>query len=262
MILAVLQARASSRRLPNKVLLPILGQPMLARQIERVKRSKRIDRIVLATSVEASDQAVADIATLTGVDFYRGSLDDVLDRYYQAAAGFRPEWVVRLTGDCPLADPEVIDRVIGEVINGNFDYGTNAIHPTWPDGLDCEVMRFSALERNWREARSSVEREHVTPFIYNHPDLFRIHHVKGEGDLSGLRWTVDEPRDFEFVTRVYEALYPAKPAFTSSDILDYLGRNPDVLALNADIERNEGYRLSLEKLAARLAAQGTSDSGG
>lgn len=251
MILAVLQARASSRRLPTKVLMPILGQPMLARQIERVKRSTRIDRIVLATSTEPEDQAVADIAALTGVHAYRGSLDDVLDRYFQAAAAHAPDWVVRLTGDCPLADPAVIDRVIEETIAGGHDYGTNAIQPTWPDGLDCEVMRFSALARNWREATTTVEREHVTPFIYNHPEMFRILHVKGGDDLSGLRWTVDEPRDFAFVTRVYEALYPKNPAFSSTDVLDFLAQNPDVLALNADIERNEGYRLSLEKLAAR-----------
>ena len=251
MILAVLQARASSRRLPNKVLMPILGAPMLARQIERVKRARRIDRIVLATSVEPEDQAVADIAGMTGVSAYRGSLDDVLDRYYQAAAQQKPDWVVRLTGDCPLADPAVIDAVISATIEGDFDYGTNAIQPTWPDGLDCEVMRFTALERNWREASSTVEREHVTPYIYNHPEVFRIHHVKGSEDLSGLRWTVDEPRDFAFVSAIYEALYPGNAAFTSEDVLTFLADHPEILALNADIERNEGYRLSLEKLAAR-----------
>lgn len=254
MILAVLQARASSRRLPNKVLMPLLGEPMLARQIERLKRVHRIDRIVLATSVESSDQPVADIAQRTGIEAYRGSLEDVLDRYYQAAAPHRPDWVVRVTGDCPLLDPDVVDQLIAETCNTNFDYGSNAIKPTWPDGLDCEVMRFSALERAWREAKTTVEREHVTPYIYNNPGLFRIHHMRGETDLSGLRWTVDEPRDFEFVTRVYEALYPHNRAFSSADVLDFLAKNPEVLALNADIERNEGYRLSLEKLAARAGA--------
>lgn len=254
-ILAVLQARASSKRLPNKVLLPILGEPMLARQIERVKRSQRIDQIVLATSSNDEDAPVAEIAVRTGVSVYRGSLNDVLDRYFQAAAVHNPDYVVRLTGDCPLADPVVIDRVIDAVVNGGFDYGTNAIEATWPDGLDCEVMRFSALQHNWREATTMVEREHVTPFLYNNPELFSITHVKGDSDLSGLRWTVDEPRDFAFVTRIYEALYPHNAAFTSDDVLAFLADHPDVVALNASIERNEGYRLSLEKLAAEQQRQ-------
>lgn len=263
MILAVLQARASSRRLPNKVLLPILGEPMLARQIERVKRAKRIDKLVLATSINAEDAPVADVGARTGVGVYRGSLDDVLDRYFQAAAPHQPDYVVRLTGDCPLADPAVIDRVIDAVVEGGFDYGTNAIQATWPDGLDCEVMTFAALTRNWREGKTTVEREHVTPYIYNHPDLFKIIHVKGESDLSGLRWTVDEPRDFEFVTRIYDALYPQNPAFTSDDVLSYLADHPEVVELNASIERNEGYRLSLEKLAAEKARhKGGTGSGG
>ncbi|QYO77770.1 cytidylyltransferase domain-containing protein [Devosia salina] len=252
MIVAVLQARVSSRRLPGKVLLPILGRPMLSLQIERVLRSQRIDKLVLATSDQPEDDGMVDIAQSVGIDLFRGSLEDVLDRFYGAAAAANPDWVVRLTGDCPLADAEVIDRVIDAAVERSYDYATNAVHPTWPDGLDCEVMTFAALEQCWREAQTPVEREHVTPYINTNPEKFRLFHVKGETDLSGLRWTVDEPADFDFVTRVYEALYPSKRDFTSADVLAFLADNPEVMAVNANIERNEGYRLSLEKLRNSL----------
>lgn len=242
MIVAILQARTSSSRLPGKVLLPLAGAPMLQRQIERLRRARMIDRLVVATSDRPEDEAVADVAEAAGVASYRGSLDDVLDRFYRAAEPHRPDWVVRVTGDCPLADWDVIDACIRFTIDGGFDYGTNAVEPTWPDGLDAEVFTFAALETAWREADTPLQREHVTPFINRQAERFRIGHLRQEVDLSALRWTVDEPRDYRFVQRVYDTLFPGNPAFTSADILALLADRPELMSLNSGIERNEGLR--------------------
>lgn len=240
MILAILQARASSTRLPGKVLLPMVGAPMLARQIERLRRATCFDALVLATSDRADDDPVAEVAAGAGIGCYRGSLDDVLDRYYQAALPHAPNHVVRVTGDCPLADWEVIDRVVQFAIDGGYDYASNTLKPTWPDGLDVEVTTFAALETAWREADTKLEREHVMPFITTRPDRFRLGSCENDRDLSGLRWTVDEPRDYEFVSRVYETLFPANPAFTTENVLALLAERQDLADLNAGIIRNEG----------------------
>lgn len=247
MIVAVLQARATSSRLPGKVLKPILGTPMLAHQIARIRRSKRIGTLVLATSADGSDDPVAALAASLGIECFRGSLEDVLDRFYRAAVSHRPEHVVRLTGDCPLADPDVIDRAVALHLESGADYTSNCLEATWPDGLDVEVCRFAALEQAWKEAALPSQREHVMPFINRQPQRFRIVHLKDAVDRSAMRWTVDEPDDFEFIRRVYEALHPANPAFGTADVLALLERDPDLAALNARFPRNEGLEKSLEK---------------
>jgi spore coat polysaccharide biosynthesis protein SpsF len=251
MILAVLQARFSSSRLPGKILKPVLGRPMLVRQIERVLRSDKIERLVVATSSAGNDDRVSEVCASLGITCHRGSLEDVLDRIYHASLPFAPERIVRLTGDCPLTDWQVIDRVIDFAIAGGYDYGSNTLKPTWPDGLDVEVVTFSALATAWRESTSPLDREHVTPFIYNHKDRFKLGNLQNDVDLSRLRWTVDTPADFAFVTRIYEALHPANPAFKTDDIVSYLSEHPDVVALNAGIERNEGYKNAFDKIAGR-----------
>ncbi len=240
MILGVLQARTSSSRLPRKVMLPMAGAPMLARQIERLKRAKRMDALVLATSDRREDDCVAELAESAGIGSYRGSLDDVLDRFYRAAAPHAPSHVVRVTGDCPLADWDVIDHAIGFAVDGGYDYASNTLTPTWPDGLDVEVTTFAALETAWREAVRPLEREHVMPFITSRPERFRLGSLEGEQDLSALRWTVDEPNDYAFVCRVYDALYADKPAFTTADVLTLLAARPELAGLNTGIIRNEG----------------------
>ncbi len=247
MILGIVQARVSSSRLPEKVISPLLGKPMILRQIERLKRINQLDRLILATSNDASDNRLAEICAQEGVECFRGNLDDVLDRFYQAALTCRPDYIVRLTGDCPLADPELIDKVITFFFAGSYDYGCNCLEPSYPDGLDVEIFRFSCLEDAWKEATLPSQREHVTPFIHQQPDRYRIACMKSEVDLSGLRWTVDEPADFDFVTRIYEALYPWNPKFVTADILELLEQQPDLLTLNSAIERNEGYATSLLK---------------
>ncbi|MFZ5632098.1 MAG: cytidylyltransferase domain-containing protein [Bacillota bacterium] len=245
MIIGILQARVSSTRLPGKVLKHIMGVPMIIRQVERVLRAKKIDRLLVATSVDESDDPVEQLCREHGVQCFRGSLDDVLDRFYQAARPLGPDHIVRLTGDCPLIDPHLIDRVIAFHLQGGFDYTSNTVEPTFPDGLDVEVFRFSCLERAWEEAKLSSQREHVTLFIYSHPELFRIGSFKNGADLSSLRWTVDEPVDFELVTRIYEELYPANPEFTTGDVLALLEKNRWLKDINAGIQRNAGLQKSL-----------------
>lgn len=242
MIIMVLQARASSKRLPGKALKSILGKPMLHHQIERIQHAKVPARLVLATSHNPEDDAVATIGQNTGIDVYRGSLDDVLDRFYRAAEPFAPSHVVRLTGDCPFTDPSIIDAITRFAVNGNYDYASNSIRPTFPDGLDVEVATFEALQTAWREATTRSDREHVMPFLYRQPDRFKLGNYENERDLSTLRWTVDEPADFAFVETIYRALYPANPAFDSADILGYLSENPSLAATNSGFARNEGFR--------------------
>jgi len=247
MILAVLQARVSSTRLPGKVLREILGAPMILRQINRVQRARSIGRLLLATSTDPVDDPLALLCMQNDVACFRGSLDDVLDRFYQAARPHLPEHVVRLTGDCPLADPALIDHVVGTHVAGGFDYTSNTIPPTYPDGLDIEVIRSTCLEEAWREAELPSEREHVTPFLYGRPERYRIGAVRNAMDLSALRWTVDEPDDFVLVRTIYEALYPGNPAFTTEDILALLERTPALKTWNVRHARNEGYEKSLKE---------------
>lgn len=245
-VLAILQARVTSTRLPNKVLAPILGQPMLARQIERLRHATTLDKLVVATSDDASDDPLAAMCAAIGLPCHRGSLNDVLARFQGACAAFGPaDHIVRLTGDCPLADPAVIDVVVRHHLASGADYTTNAIQPTWPDGLDVEVVRADILQRACDEARLPSEREHVTPYIHKHPEWFRIEHVKGDRDLSSLRWTVDEAADLTFVTAVYSALYPQNTAFDTTAVLALLERHPELAALNGQFQRNEGYAKSL-----------------
>lgn len=247
-VIAVLQARCSSRRLPGKVMRPLVDdQPMLACQLERIARARRIDRIVVATSVDASDDPIASLCRRLSVPCSRGSLEDVLDRVYRAARDLAPNHVVRLTGDCPLADPAVIDTCIDLHLATGSDYTSNAGPPTFPDGLDVEVMTFAALETAWRDARLPSEREHVTPYIRTRPQLFRSANLTHPTNLSHLRWTVDEPVDMDLVQAIYADLYhsPAGPVFGMDDILAWLDAHPDALGLNRHIQRNEGYQRSL-----------------
>lgn len=245
-VLAILQARVTSTRLPNKVLASLHGQPMLARQIERLHRAKKLDKLVVATSCDASDDPLAAMCSAIGVPCYRGSLNDVLARFHGACSVFGPaDHIVRLTGDCPLADPAVIDSVVLHHMTSGADYTTNAFPPTWPDGLDVEVMRTEILQLIFEEARLPSEREHVTPYIYKHPDRFRIENVKSARDLSALRWTVDEPADLAFVSEVYAALYPQNSSFDTMAILSLLEQRPELAKLNTQFLRNEGYAKSL-----------------
>ena len=219
MTVAILQARMSSTRLPGKVMKPLAGRPMIDRQLERLRRSTTLTRIIVATSVDASDDPLAAHLAQGGVDVFRGSLNDVLDRYVEAARAFKvgPD-LVRLTADCPLADPGVIDDCVRQRERLGVDYCSNGRRRTYPHGLDVEAFTLEALLTAGREATDPYDREHVTPFIYRHPERFTLGELAQARDEGHLRWTVDTPEDFAFVERVYAALYPGKPDFTSDDV--------------------------------------------
>jgi spore coat polysaccharide biosynthesis protein SpsF len=244
MIAAIIQARISSSRLPGKVLKPILGVPMLGRQIERVRNARTLDEIIVATSRDPSDQALADYCESIGIRCIRGSLDDVLERYYLAAQSVAASAIVRLTGDCPLCDPGVIDALVDKYTSGGFDYVSNTLNPTFPDGLDAEVFSRQALDTAHQEAALPSEREHATPYIKK-SKAFRKFNLENGTDLNALRWTVDEPEDFELIRRIFEELYPRMPNFRMSDVLTLLERHPAWSNLNRHIGRDEGYAKSL-----------------
>ena len=219
MTVAILQARMSSTRLPGKVMKLLAGRPMVDRQLERLRRCTTLLRIVVATSTDASDDPLAKHLESQGVDVFRGSLNDVLGRYVGAARAFGATGqVVRLTADCPLTDPGVIDDCVSLHARTGADYVSNGREPTYPHGLDVEAFGMDVLEAAAREARDPYEREHVTPFIYRRPERFTLGALTQAKDESHLRWTVDTPEDFAFVERVYAALYPTKPDFTSDDV--------------------------------------------
>jgi spore coat polysaccharide biosynthesis protein SpsF len=236
--LAILQARVSSTRLPGKVLAPILGEPMIARQVERIGRASRIDDLVIATSSDPSDDPLDAWAEAEGITVYRGSLHDVLGRFVGVIAAHAPDTVVRLTADCPLASPSVIDAVIGYFRESDVDYCSNTLTPTFPDGLDVEVVRARVLTEVAEMSTDPAEREHVTLGVYRRPERFTLANVACNTDLSSLRWTVDTADDLAFVRRVYEALYESTPGFETGDILDLIERTPGLGRTTDDGMRN------------------------
>ncbi len=249
MIAALIQARMGSVRLPGKVLADINGRPMLAGMFDRVRSARKIDRCIAVTSTDPSDDPIVEMCGREGIDVYRGSLDDVLDRYYKAAAGINSDVIVRLTGDCPLMDPRVIDEVVGVYEQGGYDYVANSAPPpgTFPDGMDVEVLSFMALEKAWREAKKPSEREHVTFYFWQNPDKFRIFRHDRKDDLSKLRLTVDHPQDLEVVREIYARLYPKDPFFSMESILDLLNEHPELCRSNQSIQRNHGWASAFAK---------------
>jgi spore coat polysaccharide biosynthesis protein SpsF len=243
--IVLIQARMSSSRLPGKVLQDISGQPMLLHVIQRAKKAKSVDMIVVITSTHEDDDAIEMLCKENGISCFRGSLDDVLDRYYQAAISFQADIIVRLTADCPLLDAKIIDKLVQTFHKGDFDYVSNTIECTYPDGLDTEVFKLEALGRAWKEACLNSEREHVTAYIYKHPELFRLGNVKNSIDLSHLRWTVDTPEDMEFVRAIYMRF--KNTYFGMSEILTFLKIHPEIASINAGQVRNEGYLKSLNE---------------
>lgn len=239
-VTAILQARVSSTRLPGKVLRPLLGEPMLARQIERVQRCQQIDQLVVATSEDSSDDPLAAWCAEHGIACFRGSLPDVLARFYHAAQAYPAEHIVRLTGDCPLADPGIIDAVIVAHLRGGYGYTSNVDPPTFPDGLDVEVMQARWLTQAFQQAQLPSQREHVTPWVRQHVPADQQHCLRHDEDLSALRWTVDEPEDFVLIEKVYQALYANNPAFDWQDVNALLVQHPEWQHLNDGFLRNAG----------------------
>lgn len=237
-VVAIIQARMSSTRFPGKVLAPLAGQPSIVRQIERARRATLLDDVVVATSVDDSDDDFAGLLAQHAIPVYRGPLVDVLQRFVDIIEELRPQVVVRLTGDCPLTSPAVIDDIVSRFLSSDLDYASNSLVPSYPDGLDVEVMRADALVRVAGMSLDPAEREHVTLGIYRRCDIFRVANFSGATDLSDLRWTVDSPEDYEFVYEVYRELYEKQPAFDVSDILSYIARHPERSRTSCDSPRN------------------------
>lgn len=253
-VVAIVQARMRSSRLPGKVLMDIADQPMIARVLHRVRAIRGVDAVVLATGAHEANQPLVEAGRVAGVSVFAGDEDDVLDRYYRAAQEHAADVVMRITADCPLLDPEVSGRVLTRYLAGDVDMASNVYPPTFPDGLDTWVFSATALERAWCEARLRSEREHVTPYIAKHADLFRLANVASPVDLSAHRWTVDEPVDLTFVRRVYGALDRGDGMFTMAEVLDLLAREPELRGLNKGIGRDEGYAKSLREDASPVPA--------
>ncbi len=240
-VVIISQARMTSTRLPGKVLKEVLGKPLLEYQIERLKKVVLADEVVIATSENQSDNPIVNLCKKMRVKYYRGSENDVLERYYKTALEYRADAVVRVTADCPFIDPLIIDRVIDSFIKtcDQYDYVSNVIERTFPRGMDTEVFSMQVLEKAFFEAKSQAEREHVTLFIHNHSQLFRLANIRHSQDLSHLRWTVDESEDFKLIQLILEALYPGTPDFSMEDILNLLEQHPELKRINAHIEQKK-----------------------
>ena len=248
MIYAIIQARMGSTRLPNKVLMDLNGKSVLENIIDRLKKSSCIDKIIVATSINAENIVIEKLCESKEISCFKGSEDDVLDRYYQTCNFFgisESDNIVRITADCPLIDYNVIDKIIEKHLEDNNDYTSNTIVPTFPDGLDCEVFTFASLEDSWKNACLSSEREHVTLYIKNHPEIFKIENILNDEDLSDLRWTLDEKEDFEFINKIY-SYFNNSEIFSTQDVLEVLKENPDLLNINDKFRRDEGLEKSLK----------------
>lgn len=244
--LALIQARCGSKRFPNKVMTDLCGKPEIQWVIERVKRSKQVDEVMVITSIEKNNLPLIHLCAELDTRIFVGSEDDVLDRYYQAAKLVQPEYVIRITADCPMFDWHYLDMAI-EQIDGKVDY-IGEFTDTFPDGLDIEIMKYEVLEQAWRQARLQSEREHVTQYIRKHPEQFELLDlICPIENIGSYRWTLDEDRDYEMISKVYQHfLSLGKEDFVTEDILDYLKKHPEIADINSDIIRNEGLLKSLE----------------
>ncbi len=237
-VVVIVQARMTSTRLPGKVMMEVLGKPLLGYELERVARAEKVSRIAVATTTNATDDIVARYVESLGYGVWRGPEDDVLERCHAAAEAFEAEIVVRLTADCPLIDPVVVDRVIDAL--GDNDYASNTLERrTFPRGLDTEAFTRGALEKAWAEAVLPPEREHVTPYLYSHPELFRLKGVFNETDLSHHRWTVDTVEDFALIRSILEGIYPFNPIFLLKDIVNFMDDNPVLFKVNSHIRQKK-----------------------
>jgi len=238
-IVCIIQARMASSRLPGKVLEDLGHLPVLGWMVVRARRAKLIDEIVIATTTDPSDNPVADYCRAEGVAFTRGSMPDVLDRYYQAAKQHRADVIVRLTADCPFIDPVMLDSNIQTFLDADppLDFAANRLplDRTVPIGLDTEICTFAALETAWKETTEKHHREHVMPYFYENPERFNILHILHEPDYGHLRWTVDTPEDLALLRRIV-TYFPGRDDFSWLDVLDVVQQHPELSEINANIQ--------------------------
>ena len=234
----IVQARMASTRLPGKIMKKVSDKTLLEYQLERLFRVKQADQVIIATTDHGEEQPIVDLCQKIGVPCFRGSEQDVLARYYGAATQYGAEVVVRITSDCPLIDPAVIDRVIGFYLahKEDYDYVSNTFPElTYPRGMDTEVMSYKVLKEAYEQATDQAEREHVTIFIKRRPECYRIKNLPYDRDYSHYRWTVDTPEDFALIEKMLTALYPVNPHFTLEDCLTLMAENPEWITINEQI---------------------------
>ncbi|OLN24030.1 acylneuraminate cytidylyltransferase [Domibacillus antri] len=238
---AIIQARMGSTRLPGKILKQVNGKTLLEYQTERVKQSNEIDQIIIATTVKESDEPIVDFCDAHGIACYRGSEEDVLSRYYEAAQQFEADIIVRLTSDCPIIDPAVMDRVVRYYKDHQpqYDYVSNTIERTYPRGMDTEVFSYEVLKTAYEQAVFPRDREHVTAYLYTNPEQFRIGRVKQNQDYSNYRWTVDTVEDFELIKLILNELYQPDRLFSLTDVIALLEKYPQWNQINEHIEQKK-----------------------
>ena len=245
-IIALIQARMSSKRLPNKVLLPLSKKTVLEHIYSRLEYCKTLNKIVVATSLYESDNPIVDLCKKNNMNYYRGNLEDVLDRFYQAATLHNADAIVRITGDCPVIDPKIVDELVNNYLISNYD--SYSLSGNFPDGLDCQIFKYKALEKSWKEAKLQSDREHVGTYIEKtSPKSFKIGRLIKFKNLSHYRWTLDEPEDYIFLKEIFSKLYDQDKIFSATDILNLLDREPSLLKINKNILRNQGYFESVKQ---------------
>ena len=245
MIECIIQARMGSSRLPGKTLMELENHMTTLDFVVNQLSCSKLDRIIIATTSLIEDKVIYEKAKILGIESFRGSNIDVLDRYYQCAKKFRINTIVRITADCPLVDPDVIDEAIKEYQKSKCDYLTNSLERTFPNGTEVEIFSFKSLEKAWKNAKKPSEREHVTPYFYNNQEEFNIFHLKQKIDQSKYRYSLDQEEDFELLLEIVSRI-KQRPIHTN-DIISLLEKNPELLKLNSDIQINEGYIKSIKE---------------
>ena len=240
MITAIIQARLNSSRLNKKILLKIENKNLLEHLFSQLSYSTHIDKKIIATTINKIDDEIENFAKLQNITFFRGNPLDVLDRYYRCAKFFNLETIVRISGDAPLIDPSIVDKTIEYYKKNNFDYVSNFFNRSYPIGTEIEIFSFKTLEKCWMNAKKSSEKEHVTPFIYNNPELFQIGHIEYKKNISHLHWTVDQIEDFKFVELIFKKI--KNRPILMDDILELLENEPELLEINKNIDPFEGSR--------------------
>lgn len=236
---AIIQARMGSSRLPGKVLLRLHDRTVLEHVIERVRQAKRVDEIWVATTTSQADHIIMSECNKYGVFVHRGSEQDVLGRYYETACLAAADIIVRITSDCPVIEPELIDSILALYLEKQADYASNTQERSYPRGLDAEVFSFEALKRAFLEAVKPEQREHVTPYIYQNPDLFRLESLVHHDNVSHFRWTLDTQEDWELIQAIYDRLYTKGALFSWIDALKLMEREPRLAAINAGVEQKK-----------------------
>lgn len=242
MIVAIIQARLGSTRFPRKIFADLAKRPLIWHVINRLKYSQKIDNIVLATTDTSIDDELAIWAENEGINIFRGSENNVLQRYYYAAKQYSANIIVRITADDPFKDPIIIDRVIAKLLNEELEFAYNNNPPTFPEGLDTEVFTYSALEKAYLESTDAYEKEHVTQYFYRNKDIFKQANYSNDRNLSGFRWTIDTELDYEMTKHIYDVLYKENEIFMMNDILELLEENPEISLINIKVSRSAMYK--------------------